>query len=66
MQRASLEARQQDIRDKQLAVQQSAEYVEKLKVCAVPCGAGKGVELGRAKGEGRANFRQWQNVTWQA
>ncbi|EFN51138.1 hypothetical protein CHLNCDRAFT_141344 [Chlorella variabilis] len=29
--RASLEARQQDIRDKQLAVQQSGEYVEKLK-----------------------------------
>jgi hypothetical protein len=32
VQRASLEARQQDIRDKQLAVQQSTEYVEKLKV----------------------------------
>jgi hypothetical protein len=31
-QRASLEARQQDIRDKQQAVQQSGEYVEKLKV----------------------------------
>lgn len=31
-QRASLEARQQDIRDKQAAVQQSAEHVEKLKV----------------------------------
>ncbi len=32
MQRAALEARQQDIRDKQLAVQQSTEYIEKLKV----------------------------------
>lgn len=31
-QRAALEARQQDIRDKQLAVQQSADYCEKLKV----------------------------------
>ena len=34
MQRASLEARQQDVRDRQLALAQNEEYVEKLKVCA--------------------------------
>lgn len=39
LQRASLEARQQDIRDKQAAVQQSAEYVEKLKVSLLACPA---------------------------
>lgn len=30
--RASLDARQQEIRDKQVAVQQSAEHVAKLQV----------------------------------
>lgn len=45
-QRASLEARQQDIRDKQLAVQQSTEYVEKLKVGAWGGGWYKGCWVG--------------------
>ena len=34
LQRAALEARQQDVRDRQLALAQSEEYVEKLKVCS--------------------------------
>jgi hypothetical protein len=37
VQRLTLEARQQDIRDKQLVVQQSGEYVEKLKVRLWAC-----------------------------
>lgn len=41
MKRAALEARQQDIRDKQLAVQQSTEYIEKLKVGCTAAPAAK-------------------------
>ena len=57
LQRASLEARQQDIRDKQLAVQQSGEYVEKLKVgwAGVAGVAGVGRRRGSGKRKGRGD-----------